>query len=133
MYSPFISACLMGVALSLKMRSGLEIDVEEHLMPTNVTPAAGPTFTLIQTGEDATFSSEVCQQAATRNKAPLPDFYSILNGSSKFSDDTFSHESSDVFAWSNADESYQYSSHIPKITWKRAKEAYKEEGYSLFG
>jgi hypothetical protein len=133
MYSSFMSACLMGVALSLKMRSGLEIDVEEHLMPTNVTPAAGPTFALVQTGEDATFSSKVCQQAATRNKAPLPEFYSILNGSSDFADDTFPHTSSEVFAWSDADESYRYKRHISKITWKRAKDVYKSEGYTLFG
>ena len=43
MYKQFIGACLMGVGLSLKIESGIDL---ENLIPENgFTPAEEPTFT----------------------------------------------------------------------------------------
>ena len=129
MYKQFIGTCLMGVALSLKIESGIDL---ENLIPENgFTPAEEPTFTFAQ--QKKTISSKVCQKVPDRNKANLPDFYGILNGGDAFTDDAFPHTSNDVFAFSDADETYRY--HIPaKESWMRAKDVFtKEKGYSLFG
>ena len=53
MYSRFIGACLMGVALSLNIKNGLEL--EELTLP--FTPAEEPFFSLAQTDK---FSEKVC-------------------------------------------------------------------------
>ena len=75
-------------------------------------------------------SVEICQQTAARNKAEVPDFYALYAGDNAFSDDVFTPDD-EAFAWSNAQEVYEYSSHLSQIQWKRAKEAYP--GHTLFG
>ena len=54
-----------------------------------------------------------------------------MNGSTEFSDDVFPHTSTEIFAFSDADETY--SEFIPE-TFRRAKDVFtSEKGYSLFG
>ena len=63
------------------------------------------------------------------NKEELPDFYSIYAGDSEFNDASFSHESEDVLAWANQDETNRWANH--GITWKRIKDIYSD--HTLFG
>ena len=117
MYSTFLGACLAGVALSLQINSGL------HL-PENTTPAIN--FT--QAGASRAISTQVCQRTATRNKAAVPDFYTLYAGSSKFEDSAFPHGGADIFAWADASETSNLGTNI---VWKRASEAFPS--HTLFG
>ena len=45
MYTKYVGACLMGIALGLKMKSGLEVE-ELMLGEESFSPANEPTFIL---------------------------------------------------------------------------------------
>ena len=106
----FIGACIASIALSMNIK---QIDQ---------TPAA-----LAQI--EAAISTKICLRTAERNKADLPDFYSILNGNAKFTDPVFTADWTSV-AWADAGE--KFVGIEPKTTvWKRAAEAFP--GKKLFG
>ena len=65
-----IGACIAGAALSMNLKT------------IDQTPAA-----LAQI--EAAIDASICLRTAERNKAALPDFYGILNGSEKFTDPVF--------------------------------------------
>ena len=114
MYSTFLAACLAGVGLSLQIESTLQL------------PDTSPVFNLAQTSN---VSANICQRTADRNKAALPDFYSLYAGSTAFSDTSFAHTSKDVFAWADAKETDTVSS--SNIVWKRASDVFSD--HTLFG
>ena len=109
----FISASIAGAALSL------------NIQPVEQSPAA---LTEILTQTTA-ISKEICLRTATRNKAALPDFYSILNGSTKYTDTDFKHDWSS-FAWKDAGETFSGLTEKDTV-WKRASEHFT--GNKLFG
>ena len=90
MYTTFLSACLASVALSLNIKSKLQL------------PDTSPVQNFSQTG--ATISTSVCQRAANRNKEEVPDFYQLYAGSDVFNDTVFPHNSADILAWGDANE-----------------------------
>ena len=114
MYTTFLGACLASVALSLNIRSELQI------------PDTSPVKYFAQAG--ATVSTTVCQRTANRNKEEVPDFYKLYSGSEVFNDSVFPHTSADVLAWADANESFHSHSNF---TWKRAKDAFSD--HTLFG
>ena len=71
----------------------------------------------------------VCQRTPDRNKAELPDFYTLYSGSAAFDDTAFPHTSADVFAWADAMETDSVSS--SSIQWRRAKDVFSD--HTLFG
>ena len=114
MYSTFLGACLAGVALSLNVQSGLQI------------PDTSPVQYFAQA---STVPAATCQRTAARNKAELPDFYTLYGGATAFNDTSFAHTSKDVFAWADAKEVDSVSSNA--IVWKRANTVFSD--HTLFG
>ena len=107
----FIGACIASAALSFNIK-----DIDQ-------TPAA-----LAQI-EAAAIDKKICLRTSERNKAALPDFYSILKGSAKYTDPVFKADWTSV-AWADAGE--KFVGIEPKTTvWKRAAEAFP--GKKLFG
>ena len=105
----FIGACIAGAALSISLR-------------LDQTPAA-----LAQL--EAAIDTKICLRTAERNKADLPDFYSILNGDAKFTDPVFKADWTSM-AWADAGEKFTHFTEADAI-WKRASEAFV--GKTLFG
>ena len=114
MYSTFLAACLAGVGLSLQLESALQL------------PNTSPAFNFAQA---SAVSATVCQRTADRNKAAVPDFYSLYAGSTAFSDTAFAHTSKDVFAWADAKETDTVGGSA--AVWKRASEVFSD--HTLFG
>ena len=114
MYSTFLAACLAGVGLSLQIESALNL------------PGTSPAFNFAQA---SAVSATVCQRTADRNKAAVPDFYSLYAGSTAFSDTAFAHTSKDVFAWADAKETDTVGGSA--AVWKRASEVFSD--HTLFG
>ena len=114
MYSTFVGACLAGVAMSLKIRSGLQL------------PESKP-MSFAQTG--APVPVDICQRTATMNKEDVPDFYALYAGSSAFDDTSFPHTSANIFAWADANEKDELEGDT--VVWKRAKDAFPD--HTLYG
>ena len=106
----FIGACIASAALSMNIK---------HF---DQTPAA-----LAQI--EAAIDNKICLRTAERNKATLPDFYSILNGNAKFTDPVFKADWTSV-AWADAGEKFEGIEESTTV-WKRASEAFP--GKTLFG
>ena len=116
----FVGACIAAMALSLSIEPADQSPaaIEEILSQTSATSATS-------------ISKEICQRTATRNKAALPDFYSILGGATKYTDTDFKHDWS-AMAWKDAGETYAGMATFYKTTvWKRASEAFP--GKTLWG
>ena len=106
----FVSACLASAAISLKL--------SDHQTPSAIATILSQTQTAI--------SGEICQRAATANKADVPDFYAIHAGSKVFTDDKFPHTSA-AFAWSDAGEVYSAANEAAGTQWKRAKDVFPKK------
>ena len=107
----FIGACIASAALSFNIK-----DIDQ-------TPTA-----LAQI-EAAAIDKKICLRTSERNKAALPDFYSILKGSAKYTDPVFKADWS-ALAWADAGETFPHFSAADTV-WKRASEAFP--GKTLFG
>ena len=106
----FIGACIASAALSMNIK---------HI---DQTPAA-----LAQI--EAAIDTKICHRTAERNKADLPDFYSILNGNAKFTDPVFKADWTSM-AWADAGETFPHFTAADTV-WKRASEVFA--GKTLFG
>ena len=85
----FMGACIAGVALSINLK-----DLRQ-------TPAA-LTDILSQT-KAANISADICLRTANRNKAALPDFNGILNGTTQYTDPDFKADWTSIL-WTDAQE-----------------------------
>ena len=107
----FVGACVAAMAHSLSIEPAVD-----------QSPAA--ISELLSQTETTAISSAICTRTATRNKAALPDFYGILNGTSKYTDTDFKHDWS-AFAWKDAKEVYdEMATPYKTAVWKRAGELY---------
>lgn len=69
-----------------------------------------------------------CSTSQDRNKAELPDFWSLYNGSSMYSDPDFMPDNDSLY-WADLGE--DMSSKASRITWTRASTAFPNK--TLFG
>lgn len=69
-----------------------------------------------------------CASGPNRNKAPVADFYGLLSGSSKYTDEDFTTDN-DALWWSDLGEYPGNTNRYP--TWTRAKTAFPNS--TLFG
>ena len=113
----FLSACLASVALSMQLKNGLNI------------PEDSQNIALSQTKATSNLSTSICQRTFERNKAELPDFYSLYASSSAYEDPDFSHTGGKIFAWADASETDTLTD--ASLKWKRAKDAFAD--HTLFG
>jgi len=78
--------------------------------------------------QTAASEGHTCHSAQDRNKAALPDFFSIYNGTEMYTDPDFKADNDSLY-W--ADMGEDLSSKASRITWTRASEAFSS--YTLFG
>ena len=86
----FMGACIAATALSINLK---------HI---DQSPAA-LTEILSQTKDE--IAADICLRTATRNKAALPDFNAILNGTTKYTDPDFKADWTSVL-WEDAGETF---------------------------
>jgi hypothetical protein len=98
MMKSFIGACLMGVALSIGLRTGIELPTEEVIHSDIFAQTETETGTGI-------ISEAVCQKTAKRNKDAVADFYALYAGTTPYTDTDFA-ANNEAFAWNDASETY---------------------------
>ena len=104
----FVISCLIGLATAINTNTPF-IKSQQHGydMFTSQVLAQAPKVT--------------CQTTPDRNKKALPDFYSLLNSSKKYTDPDFSPDSSS-FYWKGHENWWSFRDY--NYEWKRAKEMY---------
>ena len=122
----FTVSCLMAGALAIRTKS-----LTNHSMaPNRVDLAQIKTITATVPEKPlslAQLDTPTCTSTADRNKADLPKFYNIIDGSEKYTDTEFGHDNNALY-WSDLSESWNKSD----LEWHRASTLLKD-GQNLWG